>query len=313
MYCKKCGNNIPAGMRFCTRCGTPAEAVPNQPFAAPTAPAAAPAGANTSSAVQNWFEGLKKNEKFAEKIKQGWIPYIIVIALVAISFLVVLAGNTFGLNSKVISAAGNLGVDASDFVRTSVSLLDAASEADMGVFVTVFFVIPAVINLLVLLIPCIPSVRLKSSFMWYHRVISIVELVFFTIVAVRISEASWGMVKMTFMGVMYYILTIAAFVVSFVAGAAIHKYERENGLAPNPYMPPYGQAPYGAPGQPYGQQPQAPYGAPQQPYGQQPQAPYGAPQQPYGQQPQAPYGAPQQPQQGQPYGQVPPQNPNVRR
>lgn len=46
---------------------------------------------------------------------------------------------------------------------------------------------------------------------------------------------------------------------------------------------------YGAPQQPYGQQPQQPYG--QQPYGQQPQQPYG--QQPYGQQPGQPgYGQP---------------------
>jgi len=56
-----------------------------------------------------------------------------------------------------------------------------------------------------------------------------------------------------------------------------------------PAAPGYGapQQPYGQ--QPYGQQPQQPYG--QQPYGQQPQQPYG--QQPYGQQPGQPgYGQP---------------------
>ncbi|WP_434318359.1 DUF4190 domain-containing protein [Leifsonia sp. P73] len=68
-----------------------------------------------------------------------------------------------------------------------------------------------------------------------------------------------------------------------------------------PAAPGYGapQQPYGQ--QPYGQQPQQPYG--QQPYGQQPQQPYG--QQPYGQQP---YGQqPGQPGYGQPaYGQPAP-------
>ena len=72
---------------------------------------------------------------------------------------------------------------------------------------------------------------------------------------------------------------------------------------PAPPVPPAAPG-YGAPQQPYGQQPpQA-----QRPYGQQPQQPYGQPQQPYGQQPQQPYGQqPPAPGYGQPaYGQPAP-------
>jgi hypothetical protein len=40
MRCSNCGNELPDGVRFCTKCGTPA--APSAPFAQPPAPAARP-------------------------------------------------------------------------------------------------------------------------------------------------------------------------------------------------------------------------------------------------------------------------------
>lgn len=48
MNCRKCGNAIGAGLKFCTRCGTPVEAAPpapSEPPPAPSVPAAPPAPA----------------------------------------------------------------------------------------------------------------------------------------------------------------------------------------------------------------------------------------------------------------------------
>jgi len=270
-------------MRFCNRCGTPAEAVPNQPYAAPKAQTSL----SSSNLLQNWMEKMKKNEKIALMAKNGKLHYIVFVVLALLSYLVLLVGNIFTATASAISES----------VSATFSLLQIGSaDGSIMAVIAFLFLVPCIINAVLILVPMIPGVKLKTPFMWYFRVFSVSNFLVYTWLSIVGATGSgfWGVrfeMTLTFMGWMYYVLAISAFVMSFIAGSKINAYNNAEKMAM------MGAGFYGAPQQPYGQ-PQQPYGQPQQPYGQ-PQQPYGAPQQPYGA-PQQPYGQQQAPQYGQP-------------
>ncbi len=315
MFCTKCGNNIPDGMKFCNKCGNPVSA-------SPAAPAKAPA-ASSANPVTDFVGKVMSDPKVKSLEKKGFLHYGAVMILLLISMLIALCGGIWHVGQPdipeynreyILDEFGNedayfreMEEEYEDMMSENRSEMkerlgyipdypyghnntakntfffvfsDLADEdgynAVMNVLVFFAFAFPFIASIIVMAIAFIPGVKPSSKFMWVMRPFCVLTILGYFV---------WTLIGHLVMSddadSSVRISIVGVLLILFVAGAFVLSFiagKKINEAHPRvPGTPAYG----------------APYGYPQQ-------QPYGQPQQMYGQ--------PQQP-----YGQVPPQNPNFKK
>lgn len=244
MFCKKCGQQLADGMKFCTKCGTPTGAIQNpaaqprpvnpqprpvnpqmRPQPRPANPQARPMPRpqpNFAPVNNSGYLGQFKN-----KLGPAMIGYFVLIVLTLISFIVM-------SNSPLlkVSAMGE---------TATATLSELVESQDMKPLDTITSVI-SIVAFVLLLFPFIPKIRLSAPLMILARICYLWNAFFgtaFWIDYAQKADSVWyrGMdFGPTFGLVLVLILSIGLFVYSFVLARQNKKYikAKKQRMAPRP-------------------------------------------------------------------------------
>lgn len=237
MFCKKCGQQLADGMKFCTKCGTPTgvaqnPAAPQRPVNPQPRPAnpqmrPQPRPANPQARPmprpQPNYAPVKNNGYFGQfknKLGPAMIGYFVLIAililnLILISNSAVLQGKVFG---KTVTA---------DFAEVM------ENEDGLEAIPTVTTVIH-IVALVILLLAFVPKIRLSAPLMILTRLTFLWNA--FWIITIVATYTEDNRAKATFGAILIIILALAAFIYSFILARQNKKYvkAKKQRMAPRP-------------------------------------------------------------------------------
>ena len=254
MFCKKCGQQLPDGIKFCTKCGTPTAAAqnpaaqrtvnpqmrpqnpqmrpqdpqmrpqnpqmrpqtpPQRPMNAPQRPMPRPQPAYAPTNNSGYIG------QFRYKLGPAMIGYFVLVVLLVLSFIMF-------SNSAIIQGK--------EFGETVTADMAEIMEHEDGLeSIPAVTTVIHIVALVVLLLPFVPKIRLSALLMVLTRITFLWDAFWTIIVLATYTEN--GRAKATFGAILIIIIALAAFIYSFILSRQNKKYVKsKKQRAPRPQM-----------------------------------------------------------------------------
>ena len=221
MFCKKCGQQLNDGMRFCTQCGTPTSAAQNpaapqrpvNPQMRPQTPAQRPMNAQTGPIPrpQPAYAPAKNTGYFGKlktKLGPAMIGYFVLVALLVLNFILI-------SNSALLKAEA--------FGETVTADFEDIMEAEDGLeVIPTITTVVHIVALAILLLPLLPKIRIRGLLMFIPRLCFLWDA--FWIFSVLATYAAERGVNATVGSIMIIIIALVSFIYSFVLAIQSRRY-----------------------------------------------------------------------------------------